>query len=260
MTKIFTAETAFADVETSPNLGLFWRAGHKLNISTEQIVRERTLLSASWKYRGKKRVYGVKAKVYRDGSACDYKLVKALTDGLMDAELLIGHNGDKFDWRWVNGRALIHGLPKLAPVRTVDTLKVARKYFDLNSYRLDYLARLLGLEPKLATEYGLWKKICTGQDKDGSLLKYMLKYNKHDVTLLEEVYDILERYNDSPIIANQVEDDNPICPFCASKKLQKRGKFLNLKTWRQRYQCRDCGKFLKGGLQKKDDYFFGRSK
>ena len=254
------ANTCFADVETSPNLGLFWRAGYKINISSAQIVRERTLLSAAWSYNNSKRVFSAKAKVYKDGSSCDYKLVKAVTSGLIDAEVLVGHNGDKFDWRWINGRALIHGLPKLAPVRTVDTLKVARKYFDLNSYRLDYIARLLGLEPKLNTEYDLWKKICTGQDKDGSLLKYMVQYNKHDVVLLREVYNILEKYNDSPVIANQVIDANPVCPFCDSKKLQKRGKFLNLKTWRQRYQCRSCGKFLKGGLQKKDDYFFGNAK
>lgn len=261
MTKIMTANTAFFDVETSPNKGLFWRAGYKLNISTEQITQERSLLSAAWKYRNKKRVYGVKSKVYRDGSICDEKLVRTLTDGLLDAELLVGHNGDKFDIRWVNGRALINGLPKLAPVRTVDTLKVARKYFDLNSYRLDYLARLLGLEPKLATEYGLWKDICTGRDRDGKKLAYMLLYNKHDVVLLEDVYNILERYNDSPVIANQVDDDNPRCPFCKTKKVpQKRGKFLNLKTWRQRYQCRECGKFLKGNLQKKDDYFPGHNK
>jgi len=260
MTQIHNATTAFADVETSPNKGLFWRAGYKLNITPDQITQERALLSIAWKYGNKKKVFGVKAKVYKDGSICDYKLVKAATEGLADAELLVGHNGDKFDWRWINGRALINGLPKLAPVRTVDTLKVARKYFELNSYRLNYLAKLLGLDPKLATDYNLWKDICTGNDRDGKKLAYMLEYNKHDVVLLEQVYNILEKYNDSPVMANEVIDDKPVCPFCGTNKPQKRGKFLNLKTWRQRYQCRSCGKFLKGGLQKKDDYFPGHNK
>ena len=56
---------------------------------------------------------------------------------------MVAQNGDFFDMRWYNGRHLIHGLEPIPWGKTVDTYKIAKRYFNLNSYRLDYLGKLL---------------------------------------------------------------------------------------------------------------------
>ena len=34
----------FFDIETSPNIGYFWRAGYKLNIGADNIIEERKII------------------------------------------------------------------------------------------------------------------------------------------------------------------------------------------------------------------------
>jgi hypothetical protein len=39
-----TPKRLFFDIETSPNIGLFWSAGFKLNIAPENIIKERAII------------------------------------------------------------------------------------------------------------------------------------------------------------------------------------------------------------------------
>src|SRR5690606_26848571 len=59
------------------------------------------------------------------------------------------HNCDKYDMKFIASRALKHGIPMLAKYKTTDTLKLARKHFNLNSNKLDYIAQFLGIGAKL---------------------------------------------------------------------------------------------------------------
>ena len=136
----------------------------------------------------------------------------------------------------------------MAPVRTCDTLKVAKKLFNLNGYRLDYLGEYLGLGNKIKTDFSLWRRVMDGDKK---AFKEMLDYNIRDVQLLRDVYQAIEPYNDSPVISNEIANEDDPCPFCGSHHKQSRGRYLNLKTYRLRYQCMGCGKFLKSQLIKK---------
>lgn len=68
----------------------------------------------------------------------------------------------------------------------------------------------------------------------------MERYNKHDVVLLEQVYERLQ-----PWIKNHpnrsVYEGHPCCPNCGSERSQSRG-FAVAKTMRyQRLQCLECG-------------------
>ena len=42
----------FFDIETSPNIGLFWTAGYKLNISPDSIIKERAIICICYKWAG----------------------------------------------------------------------------------------------------------------------------------------------------------------------------------------------------------------
>lgn len=245
MTKL---RKAFWDIETSPNIGTFWRPGHKISLSYDNIIQERTILCAAWTFDDDDTIYYSDKLKFNKGVPDDKAIVEDLAKAFEDVDILIHQNGDKFDLPWVNGRALYHGIPRIAPVRTLDILKIARKTFNLNSYRLDYLGEYLGVGNKIETSYGLWKDVMAG---DKRALNQMIEYNQQDVHLLREVYKKIEPYNDSVVIDNTIDEDNPVCPFCNSKHIQSRGRYLNLKTYRNRYQCRGCGKFLKSVLHKK---------
>ena len=47
----------FFDIETSPNIGMFWTAGYKLNISHDNIIKERAVICICYKWEDDKDVY-----------------------------------------------------------------------------------------------------------------------------------------------------------------------------------------------------------
>ena len=106
---------------------------------------------------------------------------------LADTDLLIHHNGDKFDLKKLRARAMFHRMPPLTPVTTLDTLKVSRRLYGFMSHRLGYIAHHLGLNPKSDTSDGLWMRVLQGDKK---ALKEMVEYNKQDVLVLRDVYNI----------------------------------------------------------------------
>lgn len=175
---------------------------------------------------------------YKKGSEDDRKLVKELWHLLDKAEIVVAQNGDAFDLKKINARFAYHKLPPPSPYRTVDTLKVARKYFAFSSNKLDHLGASLGLGRKLEHEgFPLWRRCMLGDKK---AWKKMKAYNKQDVLLLEKVY-----FRFLPWIKNHPNlntySDSTVCPKCGSKELLKRGYQFNQTTKYARIQCKSCG-------------------
>jgi DNA-directed RNA polymerase subunit RPC12/RpoP len=82
---------------------------------------------------------------------------------------------------------------------------------------------------------------------DESAWKEMEKYNKQDVALLEEVYDIMLPWiTHHPNLALYLDEDRPVCTNCGSKKVWKnKDKFpLNSQAYTL-YQCQDCGTWIR---------------
>ncbi len=172
----------YLDLETSPNIGMFWRAGFKLTITPESIIKERAIICAGYKW-----AHEDKARILVwDKNQDDKALLAALIPIINSADEIVMHNGDRFDFPWVRTRALYHGLPPIMDVRTIDTLKWARSKFYFNSNKLDYIAKYLGIGGKLKTEFGLWKDVVL--NKDAAALKRMAEYCMNDVLLLEKVW------------------------------------------------------------------------
>ena len=46
----------FFDIETSPNIGLFWEAGYKKNIDHSNIIKERAIICICYKWEDSKEV------------------------------------------------------------------------------------------------------------------------------------------------------------------------------------------------------------
>lgn len=229
----------FLDIETSPNIGVFWRPGYNLTLSPDNIIKERAIICACWKWEDSDKMHSMTW----DAKQNDKALVRKLADVIQEADEVVAHNGDHFDIRWIRGRALFHGISISPFVQTIDTYKVASKYFELNSHKLDYIGKFLGLGGKIDTGkmggLGLWKRVTL--DNDRSALADMLRYNKRDVTLLESVYHKLHSYFPAKSHTSGVACE---CPSCGSKHMTVSKRRISAAGTRTvQLRCSDCGKF-----------------
>lgn len=235
---------ALIDLETAPNLGYTWG---KYEQNVIRFVKEWFLLSFAVKWyggEGKTKVYALPDfPGYDEDRANDSQLVAKLWEVLDEADLVIAHNGDRFDLRKSNARFLFHGMNPPSPYRTVDTLKLVRKHFALNSNKLDDVAKLLGLGRKAETGgFELWEACMAG---DRAAWRKMTRYNGQDVDLLEKIYERLRPWHAThPAIATL--HAGLTCPACGSTEMQKRGFDLVGQKKIQRFQCSGCGKWSRG--------------
>jgi RNase_H superfamily len=238
------------DLETAPSLGYVWE---KYETDVLDFVNEWYLLcfAAKW-LDGKMMTFSLPDFTgYKPGSENDKALVKQLWKLFDEADILIAHNGDHFDIRKANARFAYYNLPPPSPYKTVDTLKVARKYFNFTSNKLDDLGNHLGYGRKLAhTGFHLWKGCMRGDKK---AWKHMVEYNKRDVVLLEKIYLHFRPWIDThPNVAILYDRPNA-CPKCGSPKLQKRGFGINKTGQYQIYRCMNCNGRASGPSKKVTD-------
>ena len=228
------------DVESSLQLAAIFQLAHNDWIRPDSLVSERHLLCAAWKWEGEARVHTVSLlddmKRYRKDPHDDYHVVKRLHEVMSEADVLVHHNGDSFDKRYVDTRILYHGLDPLPPIHSVDTKKVAKARFLFNSNSLDYLGRFLKLGRKRDTTPGLWMRVLNG---DVKALQEMLVYNIQDTRLLERVYLKLKPY--TQVASLELFGQREGCPRCGSKNVQSRGLHRALTKVYRRWCCSDCG-------------------
>ena len=243
MTKILTF-----DIENSPNLAYVWGKYEQNVLDYEQEWR---MLSFAYKWLGEKTTHALSLpdfETYKRDKADDYELVLELWYLLDEADIVIGHNSDRFDIRKTNARFIAHGFKPPAPYKTIDTLKIARKHLMLNSNKLSHLSEYLGIGSKLETGgFGLWLGCMNGNMK---AWKKMVSYNKQDVILTEAVYKKLLPWITNHPNVNVFDEKLGACPNCASKKIQKRGWNFTQLSKRQRYQCMSCGRWSSGKIER----------
>jgi uncharacterized protein YprB with RNaseH-like and TPR domain len=229
----------YFDIETSPNIGFFWTAGFKLNISTESIIKERAIICICYKWEEDK----VTHSLNWDSKQNDKKMLQDFIKVANEADELVGHNGDKFDLAWVRTRCLFHRLEMFPTYVTIDTLKVARSKFKFNSNKLNYIAQYLGIGEKIHTEYNLWKDIVLNKDKVA--MDKMIKYCKMDVILLEKVHKELSLHIPAKTHYGVIFGGlRASCPECGSDDLVRNNKRVTASGLvKVQLRCNTCGKF-----------------
>jgi DNA polymerase III epsilon subunit-like protein len=225
------------DIETSPNIAYVWRF-FKENVGAKQVLENTFIMSFAFKWLGEKETWYFSANEYGE-----INLLKELIDVLDVADIVVAHNGSKFDLPTIQGRALVHGLNPPSPYKVVDTLNVARYEFNFPSNSLEYLAKILGVEEKDNHKnfpgFLLWSECLKNNPKAWDELR---TYNIQDVETLEQVYLKMRPWmRRHPNIAVNEEYDRPACPKCGSHHIQLRG-FVYTNTYKYRkFQCNDCG-------------------
>jgi len=231
------------DLETGFNiLKLFSLYQPGKTIPYSAIQQERYIICGSIKEFGKDTVWSYHVKP--SDPTNDKSVVAMLIKALEDADAVIAHNGDEFDLKYINTRAVYHGLSPLPNIKQIDTLKLARKKFNFNSNRLDYLGQFLKVGKKINAPQSLWSDALTGS---AEAIDKLLKYNVQDVRLLEEVYKKIAPFCEASLNhALFAEEGEIVCPLCGSESYQKRG-FVPSKTGLyQRYQCKECNHWFQG--------------
>lgn len=225
--------TLYIDLESTPIFGTSWGTYQTNLLSIEKYSE---LLSVAYK------VNDEPTQVVSRREYSERQLTKILWKLFNDAEIIIGQNGDSFDIKVANKFFIKHRLNPPAPYKTVDTLKLARKYFRFDSNKLDYLANFLLGENKLPTSYGLWEACMSGNE---AALLEMEEYNKHDVDILYEVYQRLKSWHVGHPNYNVLNNTTHQCHVCGGDT-QKRGHMLSRVGRWQRHQCKSCGAWSKG--------------
>ena len=191
----------FFDIETSFEIGKFWRPSFKAVIRHSDVLIESAIICISYKWEGQKKVHSLQ---WNEG--CDKELLEQFMQVALQADEIIGHNGDNFDVKIVRTRCLFNGVECPPKFDTLDTLKKARKFFKFDSNTLEYISKRLTGEGKTPMEYEDWNLICLplipkhlGFDVElpktyYKALKKMVKYCEVDVLKLEEVFHHIQPY------------------------------------------------------------------
>lgn len=226
------------DIETAPIMAYVWGIWDQ-NVGLNQIESDWHILSFSAKWLGEEEIF------YKDQRNCkdlenDKLLLKHLWKMMDDADIIVGHNLDKFDIKKVNTRFLLHGLKPPSSYRTVDTLKIARQKFSFTSNKLVHLADKLGLENKKSAHekfsgFSLWKECLKGNQEAWIEME---KYNKMDVIVLEEVYRKLAPWSNK--INFSIFHQQNTC-HCGGTQFQKWGHMFTNGGKYARYRCKKCG-------------------
>lgn len=219
------------DIETSPNLAYVWG---KYQQDVIKFDKETELLCLAWKWLGEKETH----VAGRDKFTEDI-LSLQLRNLFDEADIVIAHNGDRFDQRVGQAKMLEFGLDPPSPYKSIDTYRVAKRYFRLNSNKLDDLGEKLNLGRKVQTGgFALWLGCMNNDPKAWAKMK---RYNIQDVDLLEKVYLKLRPWIQNHPGLNVIDNRLEACPKCGHDKLESRGTYVTKTNTYRRYACKKCG-------------------
>ena len=230
------------DIETAPLRAYVWSRWQQ-NVYLDQTISEWFMLTWSAKWLGSTETLSNRLVGSEVKAEDDYRIVKDLWRLINEADIIIAHHGDKFDVPKMNSRFIINGLNPPSSYITIDTRKVAARQFGFSSNKLDALAGYFGFDCKLDTDFKLWSK-CMDGDEDS--LKYMEKYNKYDVELLEDVYLKLRPWiKPHPNVSLYSNYNEPQCATCGSLNVKDEGFYYTSTGKYPTYRC-DCGAISRG--------------
>ncbi len=238
------------DIETAPMLTYVWRPKTEW-VNKEMSIRDVHLISWAARWDGMKAQpvsdWLTPGEVHR--GLDDVRIANSLADLIREADIVVAHNGDRFDLPKVNGRVAIAGAEPLGPVDTIDTLKLSRASFGFAYHNLDYLAEIFLDEHKIKTDWSWWEDIMNGSE---AAMKKMVKYGRKDVVLLERVFHAMIPYVKT---LRRLYDTDPMegiitCSYCGGHKFEQRGKKRTKVMTYMQYKCLNtkCGRYRKGDI------------
>jgi DNA polymerase elongation subunit (family B) len=141
-------------------------------------------------------------------------LIKEAYKIMNEADVIIGHYSEKFDFPYMVSKFVQLGLDVTKIVHAAsknDTWRLAKRHLKMSSNRLDSIARFFGLESKLPTEVMWWFRTIQGHAPS---LKKLAVYCAQDVEVLHNVHTRLRGFEK---ISKRSNSNFKACPHCNSK-------------------------------------------
>lgn len=237
--EVSPARVLVFDIETLPMIMFAWRLGDE-TYDPDFIIRDWTVLSYSYKWLFEPDSHSDVLTPQEAIDGNDERLVHAIWELFDQADIILAHNGDNFDVPKMLTRFLKFGLTPPSPYLTIDTRKEAKRVFGFTSNKLAYLARYLGLTPKIKTDFSWWVRCTQGDEK---ALEDMRIYNEGDIFTLEEVYVMMRPYIKHPNMSlyMDVPKNAHVCPHCGHGKLVWSSYHRTGARVYRSCQCQSCG-------------------
>lgn len=231
------------DVETAPMEVFVWSLRQHGWISPENVQKDWSILTWSAKWLFDSEIMSAKVHPMDAFLREDRSVIEPIWNLFDKADIIIAHNGARFDVRKLNARFAIYNLDPPMPYRVIDTLRVTKRQFELSSYKLDYVNKLFGLTQKGHPGYQTWKDcVCGNQLIAGPALDKLEEYCKRDVRILEDLYLQLRPWIKShPNVALFIDTDQTICTNCGSEDLDWHGKYYTPAGRYKAFRCDNCG-------------------
>lgn len=170
----------------------------------------------------------------------DTRLLKAIYDVLKEADVLVTHNGRRFDLKFLQTRLLIKLGLNLPDIIHKDTCAESKKHLFAFNNRLNTLADLFSVRKKEDHEgWDLWVKT---HHREAAAQSKMASYCKQDVRVLEDIFKVMRPLMKGMPNHNQFLKED-CCPNCGSLNIQSRGWAAKKEKVLRRLQCQDCGKW-----------------
>lgn len=236
--KRFKDQVLFVDIETSLLHIYAHCIGSKQNINHFQVEKDKKIICISYMAEGWKKP---KSLIW-DSKQDDKKLLNEFVKLANQYPILVGQNGDSFDFKVIRGRCWAQTSNPMPDIVTLDTLKMSRQNMRLTSHKLDWKSHIIGRGGKLDTGFQLWIDVEKGNKK---ALNHMVKYCEQDVLELQAVFwSMLPYCNKLPHhLGALLLGHQDSCPGCASTNRIK-NKIRKTKTGdRQQWMCKDCGRY-----------------
>lgn len=210
-----------------------------------------TVLAIAHKWLGEQKVNVPTILDYKKkGMLDDKQLIEGFKEAYCKADYTVAHYGKRFDRPFIQTKCLKHRLGPLPDIPMMDTCEVAWKNFKLHSNRLGaWLEYLDCKHEKRAMRTDDWLHAAHGCTKAMKAVKDRAKY---DVLGLEEVFIAMRPWMKEPV-RQLFTNERGNCTSCGSDKLQSRGLERTRLNIFPRFQCQDCGKWMRGTAKVNED-------
>lgn len=226
------------DIETAPMEVYVWGL-YKQTIPPDNIINDWFIIGWSGKWLFEPSIASDIVTPEEALAKSDVRILRGMWDLLEEADIIIAHNGEKFDARKLNARFITNGMTPPSSYHLIDTMKESKRHFAFSSYKLDYINKILGLECKKETTFKLWKRCVQG---DEEALYEMNEYNEQDTRILEDLYVKLRPWIKShPNLGLYMDTDKSVCPNCGNENLSWKGFYYTPAGRFRSFRCNSCG-------------------
>lgn len=233
----------FLDIETKPTIAYTWSL-FKTTIGINQIIEPGGMICFSSCWLGHEN----ELEFHSDWKDGHMKMVLKAWELLDQADAVCHYYGSRFDVPHMNAEFLLQGFPPPSPFKQIDLKMAVSKQFRFPSNKLQFVSQVLGLEGKEEHEgFGLWQKcLDPNHPEHEDALERMESYNKRDVELLTEVYEIL-----LPWIPNHpnrhLYEEGRGCPSCGAdaKYLYNNGYYCTKLSKFKQVRCFICDSYFR---------------